>query len=117
MNPTVLASSVTSARELARIRKAENERAKEAAHKAALHVLDVIDAISGPVPPIGPRTGSHPMATPLPPAPRREPNAPMATRIQPPVPLHVMAENATPYITALGLACAFVAGLALGKAL
>jgi hypothetical protein len=120
MNPAIISSSVTSARELSRIRREENEKATQAAHDAALHVLDVIDAIAGPLPLTGPRTGTHPMATrrPLPPPPPREvieDRPPMATRIPSTPPLHAVAETTAPYITAMALASAFVAGLALGR--
>jgi len=93
-------------------RNADETRRITRAHDAALHVMDVIDAISGPLPPDGPRTASHPMATRIDPP---EPH-PMATRHPAPV-LHRVARNAQPYLPLLGGALAFFAGLALGKAL
>ncbi len=102
----VNASMVTNARDLARIRAKENARAQREAHEAALHVIDVCDAIMSSPPPAaaipsyGPRTASHPMATPTP----------------PPV-LHAVARNATNYLAFIGALTAFVAGVALGKAL
>lgn len=93
-------------------RAIEAENRQYLDRRIALRVMDAIDAISGPLPPDGPRTASHPMATRIDPP---EPH-PMATRHPAPV-LHRVARNAQPYLPLLGGALAFFAGLALGKAL
>lgn len=128
MNATVLASSVTSARELARIRREENERAQQAAHAAALDVMEVIGRLSGPLPPTGPRTGTHPAAI------QPEKKTPMDQKIDsilirprpaeqprdyvPPAPqLHTMARTANAYLPLLLAIGSFIGGIALGKIL
>jgi len=127
MNQTVLASSVTSARELARIRREENERAHAAAHAAALNVMEVIDRISGPLPSSGPRTGTHPAAEKSPmdkkidellirPLPIEQPTD-YAPPTHPHPPLHTLARTANAYLPLLMVISALLAGIALGKIL
>lgn len=65
VNPTITDATVTRRESYQTWRKRHDQetahhsaRAQSAAH----HVMDVIHAISGPLPPAGPRTGSHPAA-------------------------------------------------------
>lgn len=102
--------------ELARIREAEQVQAQRNAHSAALHVIDVIESLSGPVPDIrgpliGPRTGTHPMATPLERG-TRGPQAPAG--IDHPIILH--ATRASSWMAPLMLSMAsLLAGIAIGR--
>lgn len=91
-NPTIKTVSVT--RRADRLENQTSERAAVRRHQAALRELDALERAAmtapviramadqaGPLPGVGPRTGSHPMATPIDTPPR----PPMATRIRPPI--------------------------------
>lgn len=115
MNPVITTHHVSrrnpnSALDLAAQRRREAEEKQRAAHQAALHVIDVMDAIRNPMPtPTSPRTDTPPAATGV--------ERTGAERNQRPPGLHAVAQGAQPYLTAMALACAFLAGIALGKAL
>jgi hypothetical protein len=105
-----------SAFELAAQRRREAEEKQRAAHQAALHVIDVMDAIRGPIPATGPRTATPPAAVVV----ERSRNMDQVVeeiRLKPAPVLHQVAQNAQTYLTAMVVACAFLAGIALGKAL
>lgn len=90
-------------------RNADETRRITRAHDAALHVMDVIDAISGPLPPT---------PSPMEKAVERIRMRPQAPAILPPAPvIHQIARNAQPYLALMGGLLLFFAGLALGKAL
>lgn len=86
------------------------------AHAAALHVIDVCDAVmNGPIPSsYGPRTATHPQATRVEPD-TRGPQSP-ATHPTTPV-IHAAARAANSTLVLIGAMTAFMAGVALGKAL
>lgn len=102
--------------ELARIRAAE-AHAQQQAHNAALHCIDVIEALAGPVPDIrgpltGPRTGTHPMATRIEPD-TRGPQSPAS--IDHPVILR--ASRSSSWVAPMMLAMtSLLAGIAIGRA-
>ncbi len=88
-------------------RNADETRRITRAHDAALHVMDVIEAISGPLPP-----------SPMEKAVERIRMRPQPPAVLPPAPvIHRVAREAQPYLPLLGGALAFFAGLALGTAL
>lgn len=90
-------------------RNADETRRITRAHDAALHVMDVIDAISGPLPPT---------PSPMEKAVERIRMRPQPPAVLPPAPvIHQIARNAQPYLALMGGLLAFFAGLALGKAL
>ena len=101
--------------ELARVHAAE--QAQQQAHSAAMHVIDVIEHLAGPVPDIrgplmGPRTATHPMATPIEPT-TRGPQPPAG--IDHPVILH--AAQASTWLAPLMIAMtSLLAGIAIGRA-
>jgi len=91
-------------------------RRRREAEQASPNVMDVIDAISGPIPPSGPRTGTHPAAIVV--EQKTMDQVVEEIRIKPSTPaLHRTAQHAQTYLTGLMLACVFLAGLALGEAL
>lgn len=67
---------------------------------------------AGPIPGVGPRTGDHPMATPIDP----EPRPPMATRRNHFID-HKTVQVAQRMVTVFCLMTAFIAGVAVGRAL
>lgn len=84
-------------------RNADETQRITRAHDAALHVMDVIEAISGPLPP---------------PSSMEEAVAQLTMKPLPPAPvIHQIARNAQPYLALMGGLLLFFAGLALGKAL
>jgi len=90
-------------------RNADETRRITRAHDAALHVMDVIDAISGPLPPT---------PSPMEKAVERIRMRPQPPAVLPPAPvIHQIARNAQPYLALMGGLLLFFAGLALGKAL
>lgn len=90
-------------------RNADETRRITRAHDAALHVMDVIDAISGPLPPT---------PSPMEKAVERIRMRPQPPAVLPPAPvIHHIARNAQPYLALMGGLLLFFAGLALGKAL
>jgi len=90
-------------------RNADETRRITRAHDAALHVMDVIDAISGPLPPT---------PSPMEKAVERIRMRPQPPAVLPPAPvIHQIARNAQPYLALMGGLLSFFAGLALGKAL
>lgn len=122
-NPTIKTVSVT--RRADRLETQTSERAAVRRHQAALRELDALERAAmmtapviramadqaGPIPGVGPRTATHPMATPMDPAPR----PPMATRnnfID-----HKTVQVAQRMVTAIGLLTAFIFGVAVGRAL
>lgn len=118
-NPAVMAPSISRIPRqgmLAQIRAAEAHQIQQA-HSAAMHVIDVIESLAGPVPDIrgplmGPRTATHPMATPVEPE-TRGPQAPAA--IEHPVILHATRSSA--WMAPLMLAMtSLLAGIAIGRA-
>ena len=90
-------------------RNADETRRITRAHDAALHVMDVIDAISGPLPPT---------PSPMEKAVERIRMRPQPPAVLPPAPvIHQIARNDQPYLALMGGLLLFFAGLALGKAL
>lgn len=103
--------------ELARIRAAEQDQAQRNAHSAAMHVIDVIESLAGPVPDIrgpltGPRTATHPMATRIEPD-TRGPQAPAA--LDHPVILYA-SRSASSHVSWMLAGVALIAGIAIGRA-
>ena len=102
------------------------ERAAVRRHQAALPEIDALERSAmlgapvlramadqaGTIPGVGPRTGDHPMATPVEPTPR----PPMATRRNHFID-HKTVFVAQRMVTAVCLMTAFIAGLAIGKAI
>lgn len=116
-NPVIAHARVSradpnSALELAAQRRREAEEKQRAAHQAALHVIDVMDAIRGPIPPTGPRTATHPAAQSM-----ADVVEEIRLKPQPTPVIHQVAQSAQSYLVLMALACAFLAGIALGKAL
>lgn len=118
-NPAVMATRVSRIPrqgELARIRAAEQAHAQHQAHSAAMHVIDVIEHLAGPVPDIrapfiGPRTGTHPMATPIEPT-TRGPQAPAGIDH----PVILSASRSYTWMAPLMLAMtSLLAGIAIGR--
>jgi hypothetical protein len=93
MKNTPMIKTVSVTRRADRLETQTSERAAVRRHQAALRELDALERAAmmiapviramadqaGPLPGVGPRTGSHPMATPVDAPPR----PPMATRIRP----------------------------------
>ena len=121
--PTIKTVSIT--RRADRLENQTSERAAVRRHQAALREIDALEQSAmmtapviramadqaGPLPGVGPRTATHPMATPMAP----EPRPPMATRnnfID-----HKTVRVAQRMVTVFCLMTAFIAGLALGKAI
>jgi hypothetical protein len=116
-NPAITHARVSradpnSALELAAQRRREAEEKQRAAHQAALHVIDVMDAIRGPIPATGPRTGTHPAA-----AAKTMDQVVEEIRLKPAPTLHQVAYRAQRYLILMAGLGVFLAGIALGKAL
>jgi hypothetical protein len=93
-----------------------------AAQKAAHRAIDLIDAAresaqaeQRPLP-VGPRTGTHPMATPIPPA-TRGPQEPALAIPEGGTAAFAPTPDQRPYLMAMALATALLAGFILGRAL
>jgi len=94
-----------------------------AAQKAAHKVIDLCDATreaqqaeQRPLPPTGPRTGTHPMATPVPPA-TRGPQEPATSIPEGGTAAFAPESDQRRVLVAMALAAALIAGFIIGKAL
>jgi hypothetical protein len=108
------AANPNEALDLARLRATQ-----KAAHKA----IDLIDAAresaqaeAKPLPPSGPRTGTHPMATPVPPA-TRGPQEPATAIPEGGTAAFAPESDQRRVLVAMALAASLLAGFILGKAL
>lgn len=125
MKNTTTIKTVSVTRRADKLENQTSERAAVRRHQAALREIDALERAAmmtapvikamadqaGPIPGVGHRTGSHPMATPVDP----EPRPPMATRnnfID-----HKTVRMAQKLTVALVLLTAFIFGVAVGRAL
>ncbi len=104
LNPAITASTVSrreSYPEWMKRREQEHAQQQARVQSAAHHVMDVIDAISGPLPPPSPME-----------------KAVEALKLRPvtaPPRLHLIAREGAPYLTLIALIAAFLAGVVFGK--
>lgn len=121
MNTSVIRTHVrrrdddpNSAVTLAKRRQAEVQ-AQQRAHHAALHVIDVLDAVRQS-PPTGPRTATHPMATPI--DKETDPRGPQEPATAIPdggTVAEAPDQGQQKLLMALALGAALIAGVAMGK--
>jgi hypothetical protein len=100
---------------LALARQRAAEQAHQRAHQAALHVIDVLDAVRQS-PPTGPRTATHPMATPIE-KDTRGPQEPATSIPDGGTVAEAPDQGQQKLLMALALAAAMIIGLAMGKLL